>query len=97
MVRFALTIIGRYMLPMIGRYIPPMLGKVARPPSPATGQATWRTALACNGGECIRVASKGNRILIGDSKNPDGPVLSYSRAEWRTFVGGIHQGDFDGL
>lgn len=36
-------------------------------------------------------------ILIGDTKNPDGPVLSYTRAEWVTFVNGIRQGDFDDL
>jgi len=36
-------------------------------------------------------------ILIGDTKNPDGPVLSYSHAEWVAFVNGIRQGDFDDL
>ncbi len=36
-------------------------------------------------------------VLIGDSKNPDGPVLSYSREEFRTFVQGVQQGDFDDL
>jgi len=36
-------------------------------------------------------------IVIGDSKNPDGPSLSYSRAEWAAFVEGIRQGDFDDL
>jgi hypothetical protein len=34
-------------------------------------------------------------IVIGDTKNPDGPVLSYSHDEWLTFVKGIRQGDFD--
>ncbi len=36
-------------------------------------------------------------IVIGDSKNPDGPMLSYSRSEWVAFVEGIRQGDFDDL
>jgi Domain of unknown function (DUF397) len=36
-------------------------------------------------------------IMIGDTKNPGGPVLSYSRAEWDAFVAGIRQGDFDDL
>ena len=47
------------------------------------------------------VASKlygfGSAVLIGDSKHPDGPVLTYSRAEWKTFVEGIRGGDFDDL
>jgi hypothetical protein len=36
-------------------------------------------------------------IVIGDTKNPDGPVLTYSRSEWRAFAEGIRQGDFDDL
>ncbi len=65
---------------------------------PATlAELDWRVALACNGGECIRVAPQGNEIVIGDSKNPSGPVLTYSRPEWQAFVNGIRQGDFDDL
>jgi hypothetical protein len=45
----------------------------------------------------VRVAPSGDLIVIGDSKNPDGPVLSYSRHEWHTFVEGIRHGDFDDL
>jgi hypothetical protein len=36
-------------------------------------------------------------VLIGDSKDPDGPVLAYNRAEWKAFVEGVRQGDFDNL
>jgi hypothetical protein len=36
-------------------------------------------------------------ILLGDSKNPDGPVLSYTRAEWEAFVTGIKRGEFDSI
>ena len=61
------------------------------------GQLSWRTALRCNGGDCVRIAPSGEMIVIGDSKNPDGPFLKYSRAEWKTFVEGIRQGDFDDL
>lgn len=65
---------------------------------PATlGELTWRIARRCNGGACVRVAANGDAVVIGDSKNPDGPVLSYSRTEFRTFVEGVRQGDFDDL
>ncbi len=67
-------------------------------PQPATlGQLSWRVARRCNGGACVRVASNGDLIVIGDSKNPDGPVLAYSGSEWRAFVEGVRQGDFDDL
>ena len=57
----------------------------------------WRVARGCNGGECVRVAATDGTVLIGDTKDPRGPVLSYTAAEWRAFVEGIRQGDFDGL
>ena len=57
----------------------------------------WRTTLSCNGGECIQVAASGQAILIADSKQPEGPILSYSHVEWQQFVTGIKNGDFDDL
>ena len=66
--------------------------------SPMTvGELSWRIARQCNGGNCVRIAPSGDMVIIGDSKNPDGPFLTYSRAEWRTFAEGIRQGDFDDL
>lgn len=58
---------------------------------------TWRTALSCNGGHCVKVAATRQMILVGDSKAPDGPILSYTPAEWREFVSGVKNGDFDDL
>jgi Domain of unknown function (DUF397) len=60
------------------------------------GELSWRVARRCNGGACIRVAATGDGVVIGNSQ-PDGPVISYSRAEWTAFVEGIRQGDFDDL
>jgi Domain of unknown function (DUF397) len=81
----------------MARYKLPMLGRPTRSKPPVLGDLNWRVALACNGGQCIRVAPQGNRVVIGDSKNPDGPVLTYSRSEWHAFVDGIRQGDFDSI
>ena len=64
---------------------------------PTIGALSWLVARNCDGGNCIRVAPNADMIVIGDSKNPDGPSLSYSRAEWAAFVEGIRQGDFDDL
>ncbi len=36
-------------------------------------------------------------ILMRDSKNPDGPVLAFTEAEWRAFVAGVKDGEFDDL
>jgi hypothetical protein len=61
------------------------------------GDLSWRIAQKCNGGTCIRVASNGDAVFIGDSKSSGGPVLRYTRDEWTTFVDGVKQGDFDNL
>jgi hypothetical protein len=58
---------------------------------------SWRVARQCNGGACVRMASSGDMVLIGDSKDPDGPVLACSRAEMQGFLDGIRRGDFDDL
>lgn len=57
----------------------------------------WRVARLCHSGNCVTVAANDSTIVIGNSKDPNGPVLSYSHDEWRAFVDGIRQGDFDDL
>jgi uncharacterized protein DUF397 len=79
------------------RYNLPALVKRTRSKTPTVGELSWIVALACNGGACIRVASQGDQIVIGDSKNPKGPVLTYSRDEWKAFANGIREGDFNSL
>ena len=64
---------------------------------PTLGTITWKVAKKCNDGGCIRVASQSDQILIGDTKNPSGPVLSYTRDEWNAFVEGVRHGDFDAV
>ncbi len=59
------------------------------------GESSWRTAAKCDGGACVQVAAAGEMILLGDSKSPHGPTLSYTRDEWEAFVSGIKNGEFD--
>jgi len=42
-------------------------------------------------------AGSGRLILMRDSKNPDGPVLAFTEAEWRAFIAGVKDGEFDDL
>jgi hypothetical protein len=44
---------------------------------------------------CIEVAAQGEQILVRDSKDPGGPILSFSLSEWELFVEGLIAGDFD--
>jgi hypothetical protein len=36
-------------------------------------------------------------VAMRDSKDPGGPVLVYTRAEWLAFLDGAKKGEFDGL
>lgn len=35
--------------------------------------------------------------MVRDSKDPDGPMLRYSHAEWSAFLAGAKSGDFDDM
>ncbi len=59
--------------------------------------ATWRKSSRSNHGaegDCVEVAGLGDEVALRDSKNFSGPVLAITRAEWRSFLGGIRAGEF---
>lgn len=58
---------------------------------------TWRVSRTCDGGACVMVARDGESILFGNTAQPDGPKLSYTKAEVEAFAEGIKRGDFDDL
>jgi hypothetical protein len=55
---------------------------------------SWRKSSysGSNGGQCIEVAVSG-RILVRDSKNPDGVPLALSAQVWREFAARIKNGN----
>ncbi len=47
----------------------------------------WRTSsYSGNGGNCVEIAPGPDRVLVRDSKDPDGPVLSVAPEQWRSFL-----------
>jgi hypothetical protein len=36
-------------------------------------------------------------VVMRDAKNPDGPILYFTEAEWDAFVLGVKDGEFDDL
>ena len=66
--------------------------------------ARWRksTYSSGNGGACVEVAvvpgsKEGSDYVITmrDSKDPDGPVLTFTPDEWKAFTLGVQDGEFD--
>jgi Domain of unknown function (DUF397) len=55
----------------------------------------WRKAIKSAATNCIQLARRNGVIIIGDSKNPDGPVLSYTPQELDAFLDGAKRGEFD--
>jgi len=57
-------------------------------------QTIWRKSSYSNDtGHCVEVATNPPGIVaIRDSKNPDGPVLVLSRAEWSAFLAAVRDG-----
>jgi hypothetical protein len=60
-------------------------------------QAVWRKSSASGpySDNCVEVAFVDDAIAVRDSKNPSGPVLLFTQAEWDAFVGGAKDGEFD--
>jgi hypothetical protein len=46
------------------------------------------------GGHCVEVAHF-EGVAVRDSKDPEGPVLWFTRDEWTAFVMGVKTGEFD--
>jgi hypothetical protein len=47
------------------------------------------------GGNCVEVAFlAGGEVALRNSRDPDGPALIFTRAEWDAFLGGARDGEF---
>jgi hypothetical protein len=57
----------------------------------------WRTSSRCDSGACIEIGKLGAIIMVRRSADPDGTCLKLSGGEWREFVTGLKDGQFDGL
>ena len=60
---------------------------------------TWRKSTVSNpSGNCVELAVLADGgVAVRNSRFPDGPRLTYSRAEITAFVRGVQQGEFDDL
>lgn len=59
--------------------------------------SNWQKASYSNaGGNCVEVAKlpDGDRA-VRDSKDPSGPALIFTPAEWAAFTADVRNGEFD--
>jgi hypothetical protein len=64
--------------------------------------AAWSKSRRSGQSNCVEVAvTEGSKegsdhvITVRDSKNPDGPKLVFTPAEWEAFTAGVRDGEFD--
>jgi len=57
----------------------------------------WRKSShsGTTGGECVEVASVAPAVAVRDSKDPDGPKLTFTAVAWRAFAGRAKLGEHD--
>jgi hypothetical protein len=58
--------------------------------------AVWRKSTRTNTmAACVEVASLPGGIAVRDSKNPTGPALTVTAAQWSAFTASVQAGLFD--
>jgi hypothetical protein len=68
------------------------------PKAVPAGPRWIKSSLSFANGDCVEAASlPDGRIGVRDSKDTSGPILRFTSAEWRAFLGGARDGEFDHL
>ena len=63
---------------------------------PSSGSYWVKSSLSYANGNCVEVASlPGGAIGVRNSRNSAGPVLRFTPEDWRAFLGGVRNGEFD--
>lgn len=55
----------------------------------------WRKSSHSGNNGCVEVATVGDRVAVRDSKDPEGGVLVFTAREWRAFLAGVRDGEFE--
>jgi Domain of unknown function (DUF397) len=58
-------------------------------------EVSYQKSSSCTRGDCVEVGHGEDKFFVRDSKNPNGPVLEFSRDEWDAFLAGVRNSEFD--
>lgn len=58
-------------------------------------QAWTKSSFSYANSNCVEVAGLSSELVrVRDSKNPQGPVLQFTSAEWHIFLSEVRNGEF---
>ncbi|MFG2050555.1 DUF397 domain-containing protein [Micromonospora sp. NPDC048935] len=55
----------------------------------------WKTSTRSNEGNCVEVATPTPIVMVRDSKDRQGPALSFGAGQWADFLRGIKDSKFN--
>ena len=66
---------------------------------PSVTERPWiKASMSSNSGSCVEMRrAHGGGIDVRDSKDPDGPELHFTRAEFAAWLDGAQKGEFKNL
>jgi Domain of unknown function (DUF397) len=70
-------------------------GKITLSQAERAALAWLKAQSSSHNGQCVEVAAAAGKIAIRDSKDPDGPILVYTPTEFKAFLNGARNGEFD--
>lgn len=56
-----------------------------------------KASASCGAGQCVETAGCEHGVDVRDSKDPSGPVLHFTTAEFAAWLDGAKKGEFDHL
>ena len=64
---------------------------------PIEGHEQWKKSpkSGTNSGSCVEVRRRDGTIQVRDSKDREGPVLTFDREGWKEFVHAVREGEFN--
>jgi predicted secreted Zn-dependent protease len=61
----------------------------------AASQIQWRTSSLCGNDACVEVGISDNKAFLRSSKDTSSGYLVFDAAEWRAFLAGVRNHEFD--
>jgi hypothetical protein len=58
-------------------------------------QSWYKSTYSANDNACVEVCRTDGGMMVRDSKDPNGAVLTFTPDEWTAFISGVKHSEFD--